>query len=191
MMTRAVARRGHSSAPARDNRKSAVNPDLFWIPGSWRGRLAVATRPRGGDWLEDETSGWRRAGLDVVVSLLEREEAAQLDLIHESEVAESQGIQFISFPIPDRGVPASAPAALVLLRSIAKALEEGRNVAVHCRQGIGRSGLIAAGALVISGIEAGKAIETVSAARGQTVPETPPQIQWIRHLPSEHLVVTS
>jgi len=53
-----------------------MNPDLFWIPGPWRGRLAVATRPRGGDWLADEAAGWRRAGLDVVVSLLENEEAA-------------------------------------------------------------------------------------------------------------------
>ena len=57
-----------------------MNPDLFWIPGPWRGKLAVAARPRGGDWLEDEASGWRQAGLDVVVSLLEKEEAAQLEL---------------------------------------------------------------------------------------------------------------
>ena len=58
-----------------------MKPDLFWIPGPWRGRLAVATRPRGGDWLEDEAIGWRRAGIDVIVSLLEEDEAAQLDLV--------------------------------------------------------------------------------------------------------------
>jgi hypothetical protein len=41
------------------------------IPGPWCGRLAVATRPRAGDWLEDEASGWRQAGRDLVVSPLE------------------------------------------------------------------------------------------------------------------------
>jgi len=167
-----------------------MNPELFWIPGPWQGHLSVVTRPRGGDWLDDEASGWRRAGLDLVVSLLESEEAAQLDLVQEAGVAKSKGIDFISFPIPDRGVPASMQAALSLLRKIAKALDEGKNVAVHCRQGIGRSGSIAAGVLVTSGIGVEKAIEVVSSARGQTIPETPAQLQWIHRLPSERLVTT-
>ena len=167
-----------------------MNPDLFWIPGPWRGKLAVAARPRGGDWLEDEASGWRQAGLDVVVSLLEKEEAAQLELADEGPTAESQKVHFMSFPITDRGVPASTPTALSLLRNIAEALEEGKNVAVHCRQGVGRSGLIAAGVLMTSGIGVEKAIEIVSAARGQTVPETPEQLQRIHQLPAEHLVGT-
>ena len=77
------------------------------------------------------------------------------------------------------------------MRRIAAALEEGKKVAVHCRQGIGRSGLIAAGVLVSAGIGAEKAIEAVSSARGLAVPETPAQLEWIRHLPSERLVVTS
>ena len=152
--------------------------------------MAVATRPRGGDWLEDEASGWRRAGLDVVVSLLEKEEAAQLELAREGDVAESKGVHFIWFPIPDRGVPASMPAALGLLKNIAEALEQGKNVAVHCRQGIGRSGLIAAGVLMASGIGVEKAIEVVGAARGETVPETPAQLQWIHQLPAGRLVTS-
>ena len=168
-----------------------MNPDLFWIPGPWRGRLAVATRPRGGDWLEDEVNGWRRAGLDIVVSLLEQDEAAQLELGQEGDVAKSKGVRFVSFPVPDRGVPASTQAALSLLSNLAAALEEGKNVAIHCRQGIGRSGLIAAGLLVTSGLDVGKAIDVVSTARGQNVPETPAQLQWIRHLPSRRLVPTS
>jgi len=167
-----------------------MNPDLFWIPGPWPGRLAVVTRPRGGDWLDDEASGWRRAGLDVVVSLLEKDEAAQLDLAKESDVAESKGIHFISFPIPDRGVPPSMPASLGLLKNIADALEHGKNVAVHCRQGIGRSGLIATGVLVASGMGVDKAIEIVSSARGLAIPETAPQLQWIQNLPTERLVTS-
>jgi protein-tyrosine phosphatase len=168
-----------------------VKPKLFWIPGPWRGKLAVASRPRGGDWLEDEIQGWRKAGLDVVVSLLEEDEAAQFELAHEGEVAESKGVGFISFPIPDREVPASTQEALSLFSTVAAALEEGKNIAVHCRQGIGRSGLIAAGVLLTSGMSVDKALEVVGAARGEAVPETPAQLQWIKHLPSEHLVLTS
>jgi protein-tyrosine phosphatase len=167
-----------------------MNPDLFWIPGPWRGRLAVATRPRGGEWIEDEAGSWRRTGLDIVVSLLEKEEAAQLDLLREGEAAESQGVHFISFPIPDRGVPASTRDALSLLKDLAVRLAEGKSVAVHCRQSVGRSALIAAGVLVTFGVAADKAIQAVSAARGQTVPETPEQLQWIHYLPSEHPVLT-
>ena len=164
-----------------------MKPDLFWIPGPWRGRLAIAARPRGGDWLQDEVTAWRKAGLGAVVSLLENDEAEQLDLAHEGSAVESVGIRFISFPIPDRAVPASTHQALSVLGHIAAALEQGQNVAVHCRQGIGRSGLVAAGLLVMSGLAVEKAIEVVSAARGQAIPETPEQLQWIKHLPSEKL----
>ena len=87
-----------------------MKPDLYWIAGPWRGRLAVATRPRGDDWLEDEARSLRESGLDVVVSLLE-EEAEQLGLLAEREATEAQRIHFLSFPIADRGVPASAQAA--------------------------------------------------------------------------------
>jgi protein-tyrosine phosphatase len=167
-----------------------MSPDLFWIRGPWPGRLAVATRPRGGDWLEDEASGWRRKGIDVVVSLLERDEAAQLGLLEEPKAAEANGIRFISFPIPDRGVPASKTAAISLLTGIADALEEGKNVAVHCRQGIGRSGLIAAGVLATSGVSPEQAIKIVSSARGLAVPETPDQRQWLQQLPSRTSVAT-
>lgn len=167
-----------------------MNPDVFWIPGATRGRLAVITRPRGGDWLEDEAGGWQRAGVDVVVSLLEEDEAAQLELAREAGVAQSKDIQFISFPIPDRGVPASMPAAVALLKKIADALERGKNVAIHCRQGVGRSGLIAAGVLVNSGVGVEEAIETVSAARGQAIPETAAQLQWIHQLPAGRLVTS-
>ena len=84
-----------------------MTPDLFWIPGPWRGRLAVITRPRGGDWLEDEVKGWRLAGINVVVSLLESEEAEQLGLSLECKIAANSDVRVISLPVPDRGLPSS------------------------------------------------------------------------------------
>ena len=139
--------------------------DLYWMPGPWTGRLAIVARPRGGDWLDDEASGWGRAGINVLVSLLEEEEAVELGLTHEAEAAESNRIRFVSFPIPDRGVPSPARSVGALLRDIGRALEDGKNVAVHCRQGIGRSGLIAAAALVTTGMGTERAIEVASGLR--------------------------
>lgn len=161
-----------------------MKADLFWIPGPWRGRLAIATRPRGGDWLDDEANAWRQADIDVIVSLLENEEADHLELLAERRVAEDHALRFISFPIPDRGVPASLQEAVSLIGGITGQLDAGKNVAVHCRQGIGRSGLIAAGVLIASGASPVEAMQIVSAARGIPVPETIEQRRWTERLPS-------
>ena len=66
---------------------------------------------------------------------------------------------------------------------------EGKNVAVHCRQGIGRSGLIAAGLLTTSGIPPDEAIQIVSTARRLAVPETMDQRLWVEQLPTNPSVV--
>jgi protein-tyrosine phosphatase len=118
--------------------------ELFWIDGPWRGRLAISARPGGGDWLDDEMMEWRRAGVDAVVSLLTPDEAQDLGLEAEREASQSNGIEFLSLPIVDRGTPASDADAARLLDRIDHRLHEGKKVVIHCRQGIGRSSLISA-----------------------------------------------
>lgn len=152
---------------------------VFWVAGTWKGRLGILPRPRGGDWLGDETAAWREAGVDMVVSLLEPAEAAQLVLEEEAAAAASSGVVFRAFPIPDRGVPTSKELVVELASEIIDALDEGRSVAVHCRQGIGRSGLIVGGVLVAAGKDPVIAIKTVAQARGLEVPETEEQRQWL------------
>ena len=105
-----------------------MTADLFWIPGLWAGKLAIVTRPRGGDWLDDEAGGWLRAGIDVVVSLLEEEEAAELGLEREDQAAAARGIRFVQFPIPDLGVPVSTQRAVALLKDVVAALGDGKRV---------------------------------------------------------------
>jgi protein-tyrosine phosphatase len=156
-----------------------MRTELYWINGPWLGRLAVTPRPRGGDWLEDEVRSWRKAGVDVVVSLLASDEVGEFDLSGEDELCRANGIQFNSFPIADRGVPLSKDAAAELVGRLVKSLTEGKNVAIHCRQGIGRAGLIAICVLIQSGSDPETAIQRVSAVRGCSVPETPEQRRWI------------
>lgn len=157
---------------------------VFWIPGPWRGRLAILPRPRGGDWLDDETRAWRKAAVDAVVSLLEPGEEAELDLARESAAARASGIDFRSFPIPDRGVPGSPEAVAELATQLSEALQEGKNVALHCRQGVGRSALIAAAALVSAGQDVDTALESIARSRGLPVPETEEQRRWIAEFAS-------
>lgn len=164
-------------------------PDLYSIPGPWRGLLAISSRPRGGDWLEDEVRGWRERGIDAVVSLLEKEEEKQLNLSDEKRLVESGGIRFISFPIPDRSVPASVPSTVSMLRLVNQALERGKNVAIHCRQGIGRSALVAAGALMAAGSSPQDALAAVRTARGLAVPETEEQREWLTRDLADSLAV--
>src|ERR1043166_9063805 len=157
-----------------------MEAEIFWIPGPWPGRLAIMPRPRGGDWLAEEIVSWRRKGVDVVVSLLEPDEATELDLRDESSAAQASGIQFLSFPIADRGVPASRKAFLDLATGLSSLLASGKNVAVHCRQGIGRAALVAIYLLALSGVDLQIASNRVAAARGCPVPETVEQLRWLQ-----------
>jgi protein-tyrosine phosphatase len=51
---------------------------------------------------------------------------------------------------------------------------------VHCRAGIGRSGIAAAAVLVSLGHEPRDVFAMVSKARGVSVPDTDEQIEWFR-----------
>jgi|SRR5580658_10446630 protein-tyrosine phosphatase len=158
-----------------------MRKELYWLDGPWPGKLAVAARPRGGDWLRDDIASWKRARIETVLSLLTPEEEAEMDLRDEAAEAKAQGMEFASFPIPDRQVPRSEAKWCEVLERVSRTLLDGKNVLVHCRQGIGRSGLVAACLLVRNGMSPGAAVESVSAARGLSVPETAEQRDWIDH----------
>lgn len=159
-----------------------MNPKLYWIDSPWKGKLAISARPRGGDWLEDEVKGWRLAGIDGVVSLLTSEELGELGLTEESRLCQAASIRFFSLPIPDRGVPSAQAPVATVLRNVQEMLENGRNVAIHCRQSIGRAGMISAALLTAKGVSPSEALHRASAARGLDVPETEEQKSWVMQL---------
>jgi protein-tyrosine phosphatase len=152
---------------------------LYWIDGPWPGKLAIAARPRGGDWLEDELQSWRNSSVNTVLSLLTSNEEQDLDLKAESLVAKRQGLKFLSLPIPDREVPTSLSEVVPVLHQLDAHLAAGKNAVIHCRQGVGRSGMMAACLLVMRGKDSASAVSELERARGTTVPETDEQRRWI------------
>jgi protein-tyrosine phosphatase len=156
-----------------------MRAELYWIESSFPGRLAIGPRPRGGDWLEDEIADFRRAEIQVVVSLLTPSEVRELALADEPALCRAAGIEFLNFQIPDRDVPASRVAFTAFANDVHRRISEGRTVFAHCRAGIGRSSMMIVAVLALGGVPVGEAFARVIRARGRGVPDTPEQRAWI------------
>lgn len=155
------------------------------IPGS--GRLGLTFAPGkkdAGKWARDLDADLaelkERFGATLLVSLMEEHEYARLGIADLVERAEASGIEVKWLPIRDVSVPAPARAAefRTLVAEVVKAVERGEIVVVHCRGGLGRSGLLAACALVHCGAPPGEAIAAVRAARPGAI-ETREQERWV------------
>jgi protein-tyrosine phosphatase len=158
-----------------------IDTELYWIDGPWPGKLALAARPRGGEWLKDEIASWQRVGVKTILSLLTPDEEEELDLLNEAAEAKAHRMRFLEFPIRDRDVPDSEADLRIVLEQVDRELSSGKNVLLHCRHGIGRTGLVAACLLLSKGLNAETALNRLAAARGVPLPETPGQRQWIDH----------
>jgi protein-tyrosine phosphatase len=125
-------------------------------------------------------TSYREQGVTVLVSLLEHQEAVELDLASEAEAAQEAGLEYRSFTIRDRGVPISRADAMSFVEALRQRLDQGAGVAIHCRAGIGRSALIAGAILLSRGLHLAKVLELLRKSRGMPVPETPEQMEWLK-----------
>jgi protein-tyrosine phosphatase len=160
-------------------------PIIFWIENEGAGRLAILARPQGDEGLAAHIEGWKRAGIDVVVSLLTQTDNANLGLTKEGELCRAAGLKFISYPLEDFGVPASMEGAHALVKELHELLANAKNIGFHCNGCIGRAPLIASCVLMMSGETAEHAYELVSIARGYPIPEARAQAEWGKNFERE------
>ena len=143
------------------------------------GFLAIMARPAVEPGAIDPFATMANIGVQLVVSLLEPSEARSLGLDNERELVKSCGMDYVTFPIPDMGQPVSVEEFAKLAQVLSKQIGAGVNTLVHCRAGIGRSGLVAAGILMQAGANPEQALEQISKYRGVRVPETSAQQDWL------------
>ena len=152
---------------------------VHWIECPGPGRLATMARPRGNDWLEDEVQALVQQEVDHLVSTLSTWEMRELGLVEEPALVEASGIAFVQFPIADGGVPESLLALQSQVEELTLAMGRGEGVVVHSRQGSGRASLVAAALLVTLDLEPEEAWARVAKARGEKVPDTDAQREWM------------
>ena len=150
--------------------------DIFWIEDTG---LAIVMRPRGDDWLQDELRRMKRGGIQTLVSTLETWEARELGLASEGSVAEEIGVHFLSYPIKDRTTPPQKKEFNIFVQNLAERLRAGETIGVHCRGCIGRSTVVTASTLIKLGWSAKRALDSIEAARGCSIPDTDEQRDWI------------
>jgi protein-tyrosine phosphatase len=155
--------------------------DVFWIESTPPVGLAVVLCPREGESLKDDLLRYKQSGVDVLVSLLDPNEALWLGLKDEGPLAEAAGIRFLTFPILDAHVPANIAAFRAFAAGLADRLRAGERIGVHCRGSIGRATVTAACTLIHLGWKAKDALRAIESARGCEVPDTTEQLRWIRN----------
>ena len=148
---------------------------LSWIELDAPGRLTVRPCPQ-----RIDLQRWRKAGADLVVSLLEPHETPRWSAERERHESRRQQLRFRSFPVPDYGVPEDEEAFARLARELAAEIGGGASVVVHCLGGRGRSWLLGASVLALHGLALDEALRRMRAARGEGGPETLEQEAWLR-----------
>lgn len=159
---------------------SPFGPGIRWVTEVRPHRLGLTQRPEGGAALDASIAAWREAGADMVVSLLEPREVCDLRLEHEGTVCRSHGIEFHEMPMPNGGTPRDPAKLCALLDCIQVEVLRGKAVVIHCRAGIGRTGVIAGCVLLKLGTSVDDIFPLLTKARGIPVPDNDMQIEWLR-----------
>jgi ADP-ribosyl-[dinitrogen reductase] hydrolase len=124
----------------------------------------------GGGWWRDldaDLDALHAAGTRALVCLLEPHELALLAVPALPDAVRSRGMAFLHLPVRDVDVPDARferawPQSAAALKA---RLVRGELVVVHCRGGLGRSGLVAARLLTEMGVSPQAAIARVRAVR--------------------------
>jgi ADP-ribosyl-[dinitrogen reductase] hydrolase len=155
-----------------------------------QGRVGLTLAPgkRDDAWERDLVADLERLretfGTSVLVSLVGDAELQLLGIPDLDRVARTRGVRVCQLPVEDGGVPENAEGVVRLVRMALAVAEAGETVVVHCRGGLGRSGLFAACCLVALGHAPRAAIGIVRAARPGAV-ETLVQERFIERFVHE------
>ena len=176
-------------------------PQIDWLPASdlgdgRPGRIGMTVLPgkRGPSVrypgrvyradLDRDLTSLRNAGVMRLILLVEDGELARWSDPELVERAAGFGLEIRRYPMPDGLPPGSTADMDEILRSVAETRSDA-DVAVACMGGVGRTGTVAACALVAAGWDVAAAIARVRELRHPTAVETDAQERFVQTYWSE------
>jgi ADP-ribosyl-[dinitrogen reductase] hydrolase len=156
-------------------------PNCYWVI---RGRLLAGEYPGGQTPVEtrERVDKLLNSGVTCFIDLTQPDELEPYDHLLPAAV------DYVRKPVRDHGLPARPEHMTDIQVCIDHALRSGRLTYVHCRAGIGRTGMAVGCFLVESGRSGAKALEELNriwqqSKRAETwphVPETDDQTRFVR-----------
>jgi protein-tyrosine phosphatase len=148
------------------------------IPGKLAGSSMPGSNSGDALLLQEDIGQLADAGIKHLISLELPDKSLTL-------LCKKAGIQWQYFYIPDFGIPDNVDEFNGMIDRLLQSIEQGDTVCVHCRAGIGRTGMVltcAVGKLYMLGYK--KAIDTVRRTRKAV--ETQEQETFIKQYLSEY-----
>lgn len=149
-----------------------------WLPDLGLGMTLCPGRRDRGRSLNDDLDALRDDGVNVLVTLVTTDELDWLGVSGLRDGCEARGIGHRALPIADQRAPGLEEATELVGWLLAE-LEAGRRVVLHCMAGLGRTGTVAACALVAQGLSPEAAITAVRGARSPRAIETAEQERFV------------
>ena len=120
------------------------------------------------------------AGASALLTLMPTEELLQNEIDVLPEECQMLGIEWFHLPVDDDQAPGEAfkNAWEQHHSRLKQLLNEGKTIAIHCKGGSGRTGLIAAQLLIESGVPFNDAIRDVQSLRPRAI-QHPAHIEYI------------
>jgi len=148
------------------------------LPAAVPGRLLLHSLPGRYEAIESVWHHVRNEAVHAIVCLVEQDELREKSPDYARALdAGTVPCSVLPFEIPDRGIPEDWDGFWALAGGIAKRLQSGEAVLIHCAGGVGRTAMLAISVLLALGHPASDARIVVSRA-GSTI-ETAPQSQLI------------
>ena len=137
--------------------------------------------------LEDALLALKQAGAAGVITLMPYNELSANGAEQIGQQCQALALAWYHLPVADEQVPLEdfGEGWRASRQVIVEHLRAGRSLAIHCKGGSGRTGLIAARILIEAGIARDEAIALVQALRPKAI-QHPAHVNWINQFDTTH-----